>query len=61
MTPQKVKQFRLEMGWTQKKLSEKLGCSKRTVEGWENGIIKNFSLMGLQAWDRLMESIDYEL
>ena len=57
MTPDKVKDFRKEQGWTQQKLSEKLGCSKRTVEGWEAGIIRKFSLMGLQAWERLLKEV----
>ena len=58
MTPEKVKQFRDEYGWTQKKLSERLGCSKRTVEGWENGAIKSFSLMGMKAWERLIKELE---
>lgn len=55
MTPSEVKKFREGKKWTQLKLSEKLGCSKRTVEGWENGIIKNFSNMGQKAWNELLK------
>jgi len=55
MTPSEVKGYRKTHNLTQKALSVLLGCSKRTVEGWENGIIKKFSNMGQKAWDELLK------
>lgn len=60
MKPSKVKEFRKVQGWTQKQLAEKLGCSKRTVESWENGKIDKFSTMGQKAWDELLKENQYE-
>jgi len=55
MTPSEVKEYRESKKWTQKELAHILGCSKRTVEGWENGIIKKFSNMGQKMWDQFLE------
>lgn len=54
MKPCKVKAYRKRYGFTQLSLSKALGCSKRTVEGWENGAIKNFSEMGDKLWSVLL-------
>ena len=54
MKPSEVKEYRKNNNLTQKQLSEKLGCSKRTVESWENGKIEKFSLMGKKAWNELL-------
>ena len=34
---EKVRQLRTSMGWTQDELAKKLGKSKRTIVGYENG------------------------
>lgn len=35
-----IKAARVENGYTQEALAEKLGVSKRTVIGWENGEVE---------------------
>ena len=55
MKPSEVKEYRKENNLTQKDLAEKLGCSKRTVESWENGKIDKFSNMGQKVWNELLK------
>ena len=37
VTPQSLKEWRLERGWTQEQAAEYLGVSRRAVENWEQG------------------------
>jgi putative transcriptional regulator len=37
MTPQEIKDLRVQMGMTQQKFSHALGISHNTLSNWENG------------------------
>lgn len=41
---QKIKARRLELGWTQKELGEKMGVRNTAVNKWELGLIKNLKV-----------------
>lgn len=37
MTGEELKKLRLERGWTQTELAEKIGTMYNVISGWENG------------------------
>ena len=37
MTPQEIKQTRLDLKLTQKEMAAKIGCSIRSIQNWEQG------------------------
>lgn len=48
LTPTKIRQLRLDRGWSQQALADKLGVNRTTVVRWEMDEVKPLpALMGL--------------
>ncbi len=55
MNPEKIKQIRLRLGWSQEKLARELGVSFCTVNRWEKGRTSP-SPMAIRGLERLDET-----
>lgn len=53
MTPEKIKELRLALGYTQAGLAEKLGTTATTINRWERGKSKPSPV-----WCRELEQLD---
>jgi DNA-binding XRE family transcriptional regulator len=47
MTPQQLKAWRDELGWSQWKLAKRLGVHRRTISAWEHGRQMSPPFLGL--------------
>ena len=58
MFEQEVKQARIQLGLTQKQLSQILGCTEHSVQNWESGRVSpKFSVVLACRW--LQEHPEY--
>lgn len=54
VTPDDLRGFRAEFGWTQAVLADHLGVSRRTLQSWEHGVreppgLLTLALIGLRS------------
>ena|SRR2546425_5213362 len=62
--PNTIRRYRLDHGWRQRDLAQRLGCSSSTVGSWEHGrtMPSGVRLLRLgKTLDTLVESLYYEL
>ncbi len=45
LTPTKIRQLRLDRGWSQQALADRLGVNRTTVVRWEAGEVKAISAL----------------
>jgi len=58
--PERVRQARLEMGWTKRDLAARLGVTERAVYNWEAGKASAIRLLNLRALAALTgRSVDW--
>jgi transcriptional regulator with XRE-family HTH domain len=48
LTPEKIKEFRLNKGWSQRKVAEKIGTTNLSVWKWENGLARPSTLLAIK-------------
>ena len=45
LTPTQIRQLRLDRGWSQQSLADRLGVNRTTVVRWETGEVKAISAL----------------